>query len=359
MRLQRRALVDGVKTRIRRRDDAQRAIREALTEAGFPDQVDAGRIVIAESPEAEAVYYDLYVPGDAPLDAHFIAKARVHADGTTKVEVFPENFHLVQVTKRGAVVVSRSSPSGPVEGSQTGRMSPTKCPSCGESADWRLGQTVTSGQLRWSRSLRCAHCGAAVEEDDVGLPPPDVRAELMARNGKWFVTVEPEQRTSAVKVLRQALGMEMKEAVSLMKSEGPLWSGTEAECAWLAMLLRDEGLRAKSRSVDTPPLSRKDVNEEMVRHSSQYLEGMWSKADVFCKLLSVLLQTRGSVDAGVAAVEKVTSTDRLRSEFIDWLERVPIKPGLRLTVGSIVGSWSADDISYAREVVAEWRRRHH
>jgi hypothetical protein len=75
---------------------AKRAIREALTEAGFSGRIDTSKLVVAEGPETEISYYELYVPGDTPRDAKFIAKATVDSDGATNVEVFPENFALVQ-----------------------------------------------------------------------------------------------------------------------------------------------------------------------------------------------------------------------------------------------------------------------
>ncbi len=79
---------------------AKRAVREALAEAGFPERIDARKLVVSEGPEAEVSYYEVYVPGEAPCDARFIAKAIVQADGTTDVEVFPENFHLLQESER-------------------------------------------------------------------------------------------------------------------------------------------------------------------------------------------------------------------------------------------------------------------
>ena len=122
------------------------------------------------------------------------------------------------------------------------------CPDCSGELTVAVTQTVRGRALYWTRSLRCLSCGLAMEEDGVGFPPESFRRQLLQEDGRWRVSVPGPDRTATVKTLRAALGLELRQASSLLRADpARIWEGTRAEVEWLVRCLQDEGVEAEAR----------------------------------------------------------------------------------------------------------------
>lgn len=119
------------------------------------------------------------------------------------------------------------------------------CPACFQEASITLGYGDVYGALLSWESFDCRHCGMKWESDDRGFLQPESRARMLAAYGTWTVRMGPAQSAfNAVKVLRNALGLELMEAYALLKHEsGFVLTGTSQECAWLKGLLEKAGER--------------------------------------------------------------------------------------------------------------------
>jgi hypothetical protein len=119
----------------------------------------------------------------------------------------------------------------------------TACPRCGSAGALTVGQSSRGGKLRWHESVNCSSCGLHSEADGTGLPPEEVRQHLMATGGIWVVRLSGLKSVAvAGKVLRDALGLDMKQLSSLLKQlPGIAYTGTQGESMWLADLLRVAG----------------------------------------------------------------------------------------------------------------------
>jgi hypothetical protein len=130
----------------------------------------------------------------------------------------------------------------------TGDQRDEHCPDCGRSVVWYVSQAIPSpGRLVWSRSVSCAACGLALEEDSDGLPPEWARKQLLSRNGVWKLgLVSESERQRGVVALRSLLGVDVKVAAEMLRAPGrTLWSGTQVECIWLKRCLENMGLTVK------------------------------------------------------------------------------------------------------------------
>ncbi|WP_172186887.1 hypothetical protein [Microcoleus asticus] len=122
------------------------------------------------------------------------------------------------------------------------------CGNCGKDIQMFFGQSVFDKQLVWHLSYDCPHCGEAIELDDTGTLPNELREAILAKEGTWnFTVLETEERaTLAVKILRAAMSLSLAEAMKLKKKmPGGVCSGTKAEVDRLKQLLDAEGLKAE------------------------------------------------------------------------------------------------------------------
>ena len=92
--------------------------------------------------------------------------------------------------------------------------------------------------------MTCRSCGAAIEEDSAGMPPTWVRETILDQQGIWSIRLIMEaDRLRAVSTLRALLGLDLEAAGVLIKgSSSTSWSGTQVECNWLAVHLKDNGV---------------------------------------------------------------------------------------------------------------------
>lgn len=122
------------------------------------------------------------------------------------------------------------------------------CDSCDATVLAEVDQTVIDGDLRWYVSLRCPNCGSAVEFDDIGLPPDEIRESLIQCDGRWDLHLErmPGDAASISQVLRSALGWSLSDSLSRLKAGTVrIYSGTRVECEWLKVRLRDVAVSSK------------------------------------------------------------------------------------------------------------------
>lgn len=120
-----------------------------------------------------------------------------------------------------------------------------KCTDCGEDASIAFGQAIAGAKLAWFQSTRCSNCGMTIEADDYGLPPNDIRAEIMETKGRWGlqIAVEGPKRLVACKILHCDLNTTMEE-VAPMKNRMPgvVYTGTKTEMEWLHGRLAQFGI---------------------------------------------------------------------------------------------------------------------
>jgi len=122
------------------------------------------------------------------------------------------------------------------------------CSRCGKSYEVSVGQSSKRGILRWSASLVCRSCDEQQELDGVGLPPPELRSTIVAREGVRVLTVEPGADTiSALRVLQEILYLSDDAVTSLARNlHGAVLAGTPYEIEWLLGVLRSRGISASS-----------------------------------------------------------------------------------------------------------------
>ena len=81
------------------------------------------------------------------------------------------------------------------------------CDRCNKIIHINIQQTVINQRLRWSTSYSCPFCSTAIESDETGFPPNNIRQVILAEEGEYQLLIkQPElNKVKAVKVLRDAL----------------------------------------------------------------------------------------------------------------------------------------------------------
>lgn len=125
----------------------------------------------------------------------------------------------------------------------TGTETLLPCPRCARADQLRLAQTVIRSRLRWYESTHCSGCGFTQEADAIGLPPPAIRAHLLATDGRWALVLQQAKSAArAARVLRDCLALDSSEAIALTRQPGGiLFQGSATECAWLGEALARVG----------------------------------------------------------------------------------------------------------------------
>ncbi len=109
------------------------------------------------------------------------------------------------------------------------------------------GQTIIDGVLRWYRS-GLAEDGSPFEEDGIGLPPDDIRCHLLEQDGEWDLLADKSASKSVVvRVMREAMELDMAAAAELLKSLPVVYRGTQTEAEWIGAKLREQGISSKIR----------------------------------------------------------------------------------------------------------------
>lgn len=111
------------------------------------------------------------------------------------------------------------------------------CGICGRDADVAVGQHIGVHTVAWSRSLRCRHCGNALEEDG-GAIASLYRDELLRKEGVWTLQISSSHRLAAMKIAREMSSMDLGEA-KLFVAEP---RGTLAEMEMFRRVLARQGI---------------------------------------------------------------------------------------------------------------------
>ena len=133
-----------------------------------------------------------------------------------------------------------------------------QCQSCGRELPADCNQTFIDGPLRWCCSSRCSECGSAIESDDIGFPPDEIRQRILESDGCWEVLMTHKSNLNGklVAVLRDQLNLTLSEIAERFRNvPGVIFSGTRVEAAWIKKLLIEAGTDADivQISVGEPP----------------------------------------------------------------------------------------------------------
>ena len=122
------------------------------------------------------------------------------------------------------------------------------CDNCNQIININIQQTVINQSLKWSISYLCPFCNTAIESDDFGFPPDDIRQAILAEEEQYQLLIkQPElNKVKTVKVLRDALDISITEASEILKRfPQPIVNGTRMEMIYLQEILKFEDIEAE------------------------------------------------------------------------------------------------------------------
>ena len=132
------------------------------------------------------------------------------------------------------------------------------CGICGRDADVAVGEHVGVHAIVWSKSLRCRHCGNALEEDGEAIAYL-YRDELLRKEGVWTLQISSSHRLAAMKIAREMRSMDLAEAKRFVAEP----RGTLAEMEMFRRALARQGIETGTDSIrrlydqtDSPPPPR-------------------------------------------------------------------------------------------------------
>ncbi len=139
------------------------------------------------------------------------------------------------------------------------------CPDCKEEIVWNIGQL---SELKWYESTSCPLCGYAVEADAGGFMPEDYRKLIIEEEGLWQVSVDSAGNKSIAlaKMLRQILGLDLKEAMGISKKiPTAIFTGTQSEMLWICDFVISAGLCASVQlaTAEAPDIVEINRNEDL------------------------------------------------------------------------------------------------
>lgn len=125
-----------------------------------------------------------------------------------------------------------------------------RCQDCDRNILVQVGQYADcSGTLLWNLGYSCPYCGNAIESDDTGYPPEDIREAILAAEGEWYLNIDetdPSLVLIVVSRLRKVLNLSLSEAIQLKrKIPREIAHGTRAEMERLRIILDREAIEAK------------------------------------------------------------------------------------------------------------------
>ncbi|RKZ69998.1 MAG: hypothetical protein DRR19_33650 [Candidatus Parabeggiatoa sp. nov. 1] len=121
------------------------------------------------------------------------------------------------------------------------------CQECGKAVQLHVGQSIDVSELVWHSGYSC-DCGTQIQMDDTGVPPDEIRYEIIKAEGLWHLSIHEEgkQRLIAAKEIRTALHLPFSDLKAILKSiPGRLKSGTKAEMEWLKKCLSNKGINVE------------------------------------------------------------------------------------------------------------------
>ncbi len=121
------------------------------------------------------------------------------------------------------------------------------CADCKKEMTANVGQSIIDLKLRWYLSCICKSCNTAIEMDDFGFPPDEIRQKILNQEGEWKLKInslELKNKAKIIKVLRYALNLSIKDTSKLLKKFPYVANGTKVEMLWLKELLINQNIRA-------------------------------------------------------------------------------------------------------------------
>ncbi len=122
------------------------------------------------------------------------------------------------------------------------------CRECGKAVQLHVGQSIADSELVWHTGYSCDLCGTQEVMDDSGVPPDDIRYEIIKAEGLWHLSIHEggKRRLIAAKEIRAALNLPFSDFKAILKTiPGRLKSGTRAEMEWLKKRLSNKGLNVE------------------------------------------------------------------------------------------------------------------
>jgi hypothetical protein len=103
------------------------------------------------------------------------------------------------------------------------------CPDCSKPAIFSFGEKIINDRLFWSASFTCSNCGYAVESDDIGRLPDNLRLLVLSEEGLWELEFSSTDVLS-LKAIHQVMNIPFKKMAQL-KEKIPciIYEGTETE----------------------------------------------------------------------------------------------------------------------------------
>ena len=128
------------------------------------------------------------------------------------------------------------------------------CSGCGGIYDYSVYQNLDDEPPSWSASGGCSGSEGRVEIDGHGLPSPEFRAVIFAKEGVRELTIGPSADTiSTLRHLQKTLALPASVAAPLgRKIPGVVLSGTPQEIQWLVSKLSAHEIPASSTMSSEP-----------------------------------------------------------------------------------------------------------
>lgn len=127
-----------------------------------------------------------------------------------------------------------------------------QCAECNKENKAKVDQSVVNSKLRWYLSCICNNCNSAVEMDDFGFPPAEIREKILKEEGEWELkanSTESKNKAKIIKILRKSLNLSIKDASKLLKNFPNIISGTKVEMQWLRELLLSEDIQSSIEKI--------------------------------------------------------------------------------------------------------------
>lgn len=123
-----------------------------------------------------------------------------------------------------------------------------QCVECLSACEVRFRHHLHQGDLIWYVVSKCTVCRTRIEVSSYGTPPEALRQAIMKKQGRYGlrITHEPDNLVEMLKLLRDILGLSLKETVRLKPHipGGVVDTGTQAEMQWLVQVLKAESVAA-------------------------------------------------------------------------------------------------------------------
>jgi hypothetical protein len=111
------------------------------------------------------------------------------------------------------------------------------CPVCGVQATYRVNETIVGGELVWSTSYYCPHCGVAEEADGKEKLPEADRKIAFEHEGVWQLTVPTlfPSPVLAMKAIREVFNLPLQDVQ--LHTPDPAARGTRTEMIYFQLRL--------------------------------------------------------------------------------------------------------------------------